>query len=154
MICYNSVAFLVDTLYDLTWGCVPYPAETIVAGADDQRSISVEVNSWDWVTVSWESLQTLASPHIPDTNTLIKTTRHHQVTLKIKQRYQSLLFSHVSPVGWSCSKMHSLSDPSESWDTSLCSAPRSWESCHQMQRPGVASLSSRPRLIFPACDLR
>ena len=34
--------------------------------------------------MSWQSLETFARPHIPDTNTLIKTAAHHQVALGVE----------------------------------------------------------------------
>ena len=38
----------------------------------------------DGVAVSGEGLETLASPHVPDADALVKTARHHQVGLGVE----------------------------------------------------------------------
>lgn len=40
--------------------------EAVVASRDNQGSVTVEVDSGDWVRVGWECFQTLACFHVPD----------------------------------------------------------------------------------------
>lgn len=71
-------------LQALAAGCVPDPTQTVVAAADDQRTVPVEVDGGHGIGMRGQCLQAFARADIPDAHRLVETARNDQVALRVE----------------------------------------------------------------------
>lgn len=88
----NGWIVIIDQrLQALSAGRVPNATEPIIAGADNQRAITIEMHCRNGIGVSGQCLQAFASTHIPNAYALIEAARHNQIRLWIEVTAEDII---------------------------------------------------------------
>jgi hypothetical protein len=63
---------------------IPDPTQAIITAGYNKRTISIKINTCNWIRMGRQHLQTLSTLHIPNSNSLIKRTRNNHTGIWVK----------------------------------------------------------------------